>query len=227
MYYNNASGEGERAAGQEYMDLLTPIAKAWCTDLGVEMTSLAVQVHGGMGYVEETGSAQHYRDARIAPIYEGTNGIQAIDLVARKLPMRGGGAIQDLIGQMTALDAKLADAGEDFASIRRNLGAAVADLTAAILWLAEHGPTDPNDALAGATPFLRLMGTTVGGWYLARTALAARELLHKGEGDAAFLEAKITTASFYAEQLLPQTAGLLPMVTAGADRLFEVPISQL
>jgi len=95
------------------------------------------------------------------------------------------------------------------------------------LWLAEHGPTDPNDALAGATPFLRLMGTTVGGWYLARTALVARELLNKGEGDTAFLEAKITTARFYAEQLLPQTAGLLPMVTAGADRLFEVPISQL
>jgi hypothetical protein len=226
-FANNAPGEAERAAGQEYMDLLTPIAKAWCTDLGVEMTSLALQVHGGMGYVEETGAAQHYRDARIAPIYEGTNGIQAIDLVARKLPMRNGGAIQDLLGQMTALDAELADGGDDFASIRDNLSRAVADLTAAVLWLAERGPTDPNDALAGATPFLRLMGTTVGGWYLARAALAARELLQKGGGDDAFLEAKITTARFYAEQLLPQTAGLLPMVTAGADRLFEVPISEL
>jgi alkylation response protein AidB-like acyl-CoA dehydrogenase len=224
---NNAAGEAERAAAQEFMDLLTPIAKAWCTDLGVEMTSLALQVHGGMGYVEETGVAQHYRDARIAPIYEGTNGIQAIDLVARKLPMRDGGAIQDLIAQMTELDAELADAGDDLESIRRNLNGAVADLTAAVLWLAEHGRTEPNDALAGATPFLRLMGTTVGGWYLARTALAARDLLHKGEGDRAFLEAKATTARFYAEQLLPATAGLLPMVTAGADRLFEVPINQL
>jgi alkylation response protein AidB-like acyl-CoA dehydrogenase len=224
---NNAEGEAARAAAQEYMDLLTPIAKAWCTDLGVEMTSLALQVHGGMGYVEETGVAQHYRDARIAPIYEGTNGIQAIDLIARKLPMRDGGAIRDLIGRMAALDAVLDEAGDDLAPIRRNLGAAVSDLTAAVVWMAEHGPARPNDALAGATPFLRLMGTTVGGWYLARAALAARELLARGEGDRAFLEAKITTARFYAEQLLPQTAGLLPMVTAGADRLFEVPINQL
>jgi hypothetical protein len=221
---NHASDDAGRAAGQEYMDLLTPIAKGWCTDLGVEMTSLALQVHGGMGYVEETGAAQHYRDARIAPIYEGTNGIQAIDLVARKLPMRNGGAIQDLIGRMTALDTELAATGDDLASIRTGLSEAVADLTAAVLWLAEHGPGEPNDALAGATPFLRLMGTTVGGWYLARSALAARQLVSRGEGDQAFLQSKITTARFYAEQLLPQTKGLLPMVTAGAGRLFEVPV---
>ncbi len=216
-----------RAAGQEFMDLMTPVAKAWCTDLGVEMTSLALQVHGGMGYVEETGIAQHYRDARIAPIYEGTNGIQAIDLVARKLPMRNGGAIQDLIGRMASLDAEMAEAGDDLASIRGALGASVADLTTAVLWLGEHGPSNPNDALAAATPFLRLMGTTVGGWYLARGALAARELIQKGTGDNAFLEAKLATARFYAEQLLPQTRGLLPMVTAGADQLFAVPVDQL
>ncbi|NNF87356.1 MAG: acyl-CoA dehydrogenase [Acidimicrobiia bacterium] len=224
---NNAPDGPTREAGQEYMDLLTPIAKGWCTDLGVEMTSLALQVHGGMGYVEETGVAQHYRDARIAPIYEGTNGIQAIDLVARKLPMRTGGAIQDLIGQMSALDGDLAEAGDDLASIRNSLSESVADLTAAVLWLAEHGVADPNDALAGATPFLRLMGTAVGGWYLARAALAAHRILGSGEGDSAFLESKITTARFYAEQLLPQTKGLLPMVTAGADQLFEVPADQL
>ncbi|NNL12163.1 MAG: acyl-CoA dehydrogenase [Acidimicrobiia bacterium] len=224
---NNAPDEATREAGQEYMDLLTPIAKGWCTDLGVEMTSLALQVHGGMGYVEETGVAQHYRDARIAAIYEGTNGIQAIDLVARKLPMRTGGAIQDLIGQMSALDGDLAEAGDDLASIRNSLSESVADLTAAVLWLAEHGVADPNDALAGATPFLRLMGTAVGGWYLARAALAAHRILGSGEGDSAFLESKITTARFYAEQLLPQTKGLLPMVTAGADQLFEVPADQL
>jgi len=224
---NHASDDAGRAAGQEYMDLLTPIAKGWCTDLGVEMTSLALQVHGGMGYVEETGAAQHYRDARIAPIYEGTNGIQAIDLVARKLPMRNGGAIQDLIGRMGGLDTALAEAGDDLASIRSGLSEAVADLTAAVLWLAEHGPVEPNDALAGATPFLRLMGTTVGGWYLARSALTAHQLVSRGEGDEAFLQAKITTARFYAEQLLPQTKGLLPMVTTGAAGLFEVPVGEL
>lgn len=224
---HHSSDEAVRAAAEEYMDLVTPIAKAWCTDLGVEMTSLALQVHGGMGYIEETGVAQHYRDARIAPIYEGTNGIQAIDLVARKLPMRGGGVVQDLIGQMTALDAELAEAGDDLGSVRSGLSAAVADLTAAVLWLGEHGPNDPNDALAGATPFLRLMGTTLGGWFMARSALAARELLQKGDGDAGFLGAKVATARFYAEQLLPQTRGLLPMVTAGSDGLYEVPASQL
>ncbi len=224
---HHSSDEAVRAAAEEYMDLVTPIAKAWCTDLGVEMTSLALQVHGGMGYIEETGVAQHYRDARIAPIYEGTNGIQAIDLVARKLPMRGGGVVQDLIGQMTALDAELAEAGDDLGSVRSGLSAAVADLTAAVLWLGEHGPNDPNDALAGATPFLRLMGTTLGGWFMARSALAARELLQKGDGDAGFLEAKVATARFYAEQLLPQTRSLLPMVTAGSDGLYEVPASQL
>lgn len=224
---HHAADEAQRTEAQEYMELFTPIAKAWCTDLGVEMTSLALQVHGGMGYIEETGAAQHYRDARIAPIYEGTNGIQAMDLVARKLPMRQGGVIRDLLGRMAAIDAELAEAGDELAPIRQPLAAAVADLTAAVLWLAEHGPSDPNAALAGATPFLRLMGTTLGGWYMARSALAARRLMEERTGDAAFLEAKVATARFYAEQLLPQTGGLLPQVTAGAGSLFEVPVSQL
>jgi len=224
---HHAADEAQRTEAQEYMELFTPIAKAWCTDLGVEMTSLALQVHGGMGYIEETGAAQHYRDARIAPIYEGTNGIQAMDLVARKLPMRQGGVIRDLLGRMAAIDAELAEAGDELAPIRQPLAAAVADLTAAVLWLAEHGPSDPNAALAGATPFLRLMGTTLGGWYMARSALAARRLMEEPTGDAAFLEAKVATARFYAEQLLPQTGGLLPQVTAGAGSLFEVPVSQL
>ena len=219
--------EATRSAAEELLDIYTPIAKAWSTDLGVEMTSLALQVHGGMGYVEETGVAQHYRDARIAPIYEGTNGIQAIDLVARKLPLRNGGAIKDLIGHMAALDTDLAEAGDGLASIRRGLSAAISDLTSAVLWLAEHGIRNPNHALAGATPFLRLMGTTIGGWYMARSALAAHNLLQAGSDDGQFLTAKLTTARFYTEQLLPQTAALLPMVTAGADRLFEIPVSQL
>lgn len=218
--------ESAKLAAEERLDLLTPIAKAWCSDLGVEMTSLALQVHGGMGYVEETGVAQHYRDARIAPIYEGTNGIQAIDLVARKLLMRNGAAIQDLIGEMVKLDASLAGS-EALTTLRRGLSAAVGDLTAAVLWLAEHGLKDPNHALAAATPFLRLMGTTVGGWLMARSAIAANEMLAAGEGNPEFLKAKLTTARFYAEQLLPQTKSLLPMVTAGADQLFEVPVAQL
>ena len=219
--------EAVRESNQELLELLTPISKAWCTDLGVELSSIGLQVFGGMGYIEETGIAQHYRDARIAPIYEGTNGIQAMDLVGRKLPMRGGGATRDLIAQMAALDAELAEAGEGLATIRTGLAEGVAALTEAVMWLAEYGPANPNDALAGATPFLRLMGTVLGGFVMARAALAATELLEKGYGDADFLSAKIATARFYAEQLLPEAAGLLPMVRAGVDQLFEVPISQL
>jgi len=219
--------ESVQESNQELLELLTPISKAWCTDLGVELTSLGLQVFGGMGYVEETGIAQHYRDARIAPIYEGTNGIQAMDLVGRKLPMRGGQAVRELITKITAVDAELADAGEDLAPIRAGLADGVGVLTQAVMWLAEHGPGKPNDALAGATPFLRLMGTVIGGWVMARAALAATELLQKGEGDPEFLQAKIATARFYTDQLLPEVHGLLPMVTAGVDQLFEVPVSQL
>jgi alkylation response protein AidB-like acyl-CoA dehydrogenase len=219
--------EAVKETNRELLDLLTPISKAWCTDLGVELSSLGLQVFGGMGYIEETGIAQLYRDARISPIYEGTNGIQAMDLVGRKLPMRGGAATRDLITQMTALDAELAEAGESLGTIRTGLADGVRVLTEAVMWLAEHGPANPNDALAGATPFLRLMGTVIGGWVMARSALAATELLEKGEGDADFLMAKIATARFYADQLLPEAAGLLPMVAAGADQLFEVPVSQL
>lgn len=219
--------EAIREANQELLELLTPVSKAWCTDLGVELTSLGLQVFGGMGYVEETGIAQHYRDARIAPIYEGTNGIQAMDLVGRKLPMRGGGAITDLITQMAALDVELAEAGDELDSIRVGLADGVAVLTEAVMWLAENGPANPNDALAGATPFLRVMGIVMGGWVMARSALAATEMIQKGEGDAEFLQAKIATATFYTDQLLPEARGLLPMVTAGAGQLFEVPVSQL
>ncbi len=219
--------EATKQANQELLELLTPISKAWCTDLGVELTSLGLQVFGGMGYVEETGIAQLYRDARIAPIYEGTNGIQAMDLVGRKLPMRGGGATRDLIARMGALDADLAEAGENLASIRTGFAEGVSVLTEAVTWLAEHGPAQPNDALAGATPFLRLMGTVLGGFVMAQASLAATELLEKGEGDPEFLKAKIATARFYIDQLLPEAKSLLPMVTAGVDQLFEVPVGQL
>ncbi len=215
-----------RAAG-EVVELLTPVAKAWPTDLGVELTSLGIQIHGGMGYVEETGAAQHYRDARIAPIYEGTNGIQAIDLVGRKLALRGGAAVRDLLGQMTALDGELAEAGEELAAIRRGLADGVAAVTEATAWLAAHGPENPNAALAGATPYLRMFGTVTGGWLLARGALAATRQLVAGGGDGDFLTAKVATARFYAEQILPQARGLLPAVTGGVEDLFAIPVEHL
>jgi alkylation response protein AidB-like acyl-CoA dehydrogenase len=211
-----------RERAQERADLLTPVTKGWCTDMGVEVTSLAVQVHGGMGYVEETGVAQHFRDARITPIYEGTNGIQAMDLVGRKLPIRMGGAVHDLLGEMAGLDAELASA--DLAALRAPLADAVAALRDATDWLLANGLTNPVDALAGATPYLRLFGIVTGGWLLARSAVAACELLASGDGDPAFLQAKVTTARFYATQLLPAARGLVPAVTAGAADLLAIEL---
>jgi alkylation response protein AidB-like acyl-CoA dehydrogenase len=205
-----------RQASQERVDLLTPICKAWCTDVGVAITSLAVQVHGGMGYIEETGVAQHYRDSRIAPIYEGTNGIQAIDLVMRKLPLRGGGVVKDLLGEMDALVGDLAAAGPEMEPIGTGLARGVDVARQATDWLLARLATEPNDALAGATPYLTLFGLVAGGWLLARSAQAAARLLASGTGDAAFLDAKVATARFYCREILPEAAGLLPAVTAGA-----------
>ena len=236
--------EAVRTRRQELADLLTPITKAWGTDLGVELTSLAVQVHGGMGYIEETGVAQHYRDARIAPIYEGTNGIQAMDLVGRKLPMRGGGVVGDFLAAIAATAEELvaadpegeptgeagaraarseaAGAGKmSLATIGKRLTEAHASLEQTTDWLLANAPADPNNALAGATPYLRMCGIVAGGWLLARSAQAAARGLDQGEGDAEFLRQRIVTARFYAEQLLPQAAGLAPAVTAGPADLFE------
>jgi len=219
--------QAEREARRELVDLLTPVCKAWCTDLGVELTSIGLQVHGGMGYVEETGVAQYLRDSRVAPIYEGTNGIQAIDLVTRKVPMRGGGVVADLLAQIQALDPELAAAGPELAAMRSALASGVSVLREATDWIMSRGLAEPNDALAGATPYLRLSGLVIGGWLLARSALAASRLLgDAGGSDVIFLRAKIGTARFYTEQLLPQTAGLLPAVTAGARPLFQVDLSR-
>jgi alkylation response protein AidB-like acyl-CoA dehydrogenase len=208
----------------ELVGLLTPICKAFGTDLGVELTSLGVQVHGGMGYIEETGAAQHFRDSRIAPIYEGTNGIQAADLVGRKLPVRGGASVRELLGGMAALDVELATAGDEMAAIRADLAIGLEHLGTATDWVLEHGAISPDDALGGSAPYLRLFGYVVCGWLMARSALAARRLLADGGGgfDPALLEAKIATARFYATNILPQAGGLLGAATAGAGDLYAI-----
>ncbi len=226
--------DAERSRSSELVELLTPVTKAWCTDLGVDVASLGVQVHGGMGYVEETGVAQYLRDIRIAPIYEGTNGIQAMDLVGRKLPMRGGGVVKDFLAEVRSLDAELADAGERLAPIRTRLAAATGALGEATDWLLAHGAEDPNHALAGASPYLRMFGVVTGGWLLARSALAASRLLAAGPpgGDGSgftpeFLAAKVVTARFFAEHLLPEAESLLPAVTAGAADLMALSPDQM
>jgi 3-(methylthio)propanoyl-CoA dehydrogenase len=213
-----------RQARQELVELLTPVSKAWCSDLGVELTSIAIQVYGGMGYVEEAGVAQYFRDSRIAPIYEGTNGIQAVDLVERKLPMRGGAVVKEFLAGIDALDPDLAAAGPELASMRVSLATAVAALAEATDWIMGHLLTSGDDALAGATPYLTMFGLVAGGWLLARSALAAHRLLPDAS-DKAFLEEKIATARFYAEHLLPQAAGLLAAATSGAAGLSRVDLA--
>jgi len=191
-----------RQRAQQRSDLLIPVSKAWCTDMGVEMASLGIQIHGGMGYVEETGAAQHWRDSRIAPIYEGTNGIQAIDLVSRKLPLHNGAPLAMLLQEMTGLDGNLDQAAEAVAEAAR--------------WLRDH-PGD--DALAGATPFLQMLGLTVGGWIMARAWLIADRSQAAGADQPEFWKNKRTSSRFYLDQILPAAPALLPAVTSGAAAL--------
>jgi len=209
-----------RAQQQRRVDLLIPVVKAWCTDLGVEIASIGVQIHGGMGFIEETGAAQHLRDARIAPIYEGTNGIQANDLVGRKLLRDRGAAATELLADMRTIDRRLEAApGEDIAGIRPALALAIDALGEATSWMVETGAADLPRALAGSAPYLKLMGIVTGGALLAQGALAAEARVKTGTGDVAFNKAKLMTARFFAEQVLATASGLVPAIKGGATTM--------
>ena len=192
--------------------LLTPIAKAFSTDIGNEVTSLGVQVHGGMGFIEETGAAQHYRDARITAIYEGTNGIQSIDLVTRKLAANGGAAVWALLDELSGIVSQV-EASNDpgFGTTGVKLREALASLDRASRWLLERVTSAPNDALAGATPYLRLFGSTLGGCMLANEALAARNT------DAGDPQRYVTLARFFAENITVQATSLERTVIDSAE----------
>jgi len=218
---------GTRARYDALAQFYTPIAKAWSTDIGCEVASLGVQVHGGMGFIEETGAAQHYRDARILPIYEGTNGIQAMDLVGRKLTLEGGEVVRGLLQRMRDLDADLAAAGEGLAATRRSLAAAAEALTGTSETLLALAASDPNATAAGCTPYLHMWGLTLGGFLLAKGALAAARLRAEGAGDAGFLEDRIAVARFFCEQLMPRALALAPAATASADLLYAIPAERL
>ncbi|HEY9193297.1 MAG TPA: acyl-CoA dehydrogenase, partial [Methyloversatilis sp.] len=207
----------ERARAQAFAELMTPLVKGWSTETGNEVASLGVQVHGGMGYIEETGAAQYLRDARITNIYEGTTGIQANDLVSRKIARDGGAAARAVIADMKAQAAAL-EATED-GSLCAIAGALVQSVTAlerGVDFVLANWRSDVRAVLAGAVPLLGLFGRVAGGWQMARAALLAHQRLAAGSDEAAFYRAKIVAARFYADHVLSQAAGLAQMVCDGA-----------
>jgi hypothetical protein len=203
-----AGDEKARFRAQRRADLLIPVVKAWCTDLGVEIASTGIQVHGGMGYIEETGAAQYYRDARIAPIYEGANGIQANDLVGRKLGRDGGEAARELFAEMRPILAEIGGRA-GWEAMHRGLAEGLDALEHATAYLVE---AEPALAAAGSCPCLALFGTVLGGWLMARLALA----VGRRGGDPGFATAKRATARFYAEHFLPRAPAYLAAIEGGA-----------
>jgi hypothetical protein len=197
---------------RQRLDLVTPLAKAWGTDVGCEVASLGIQVHGGMGFIEETGAAQHYRDARIAPIYEGTNGIQAADLVGRKLAGDGGAGLAALIADMRA-EAKDAD-----------LVSLIDAVEGIGQWMLE---ADVDDRLAGSVPFLTMTSVATAGWLLERQARVAADRLAADDGDPAFLKAKQASVAFFLAHIVTEALGLEASAKAGAGLLYALSAEEL
>jgi alkylation response protein AidB-like acyl-CoA dehydrogenase len=215
--------EAERQSAEDLLGLLTPVIKGYLTDKGFAATVHAQQIYGGHGYIREQGMEQFVRDARIAQIYEGTNGIQAMDLVGRKLPKDGGRAIRaffELVGHDLA-EAKQAG---DPSGVAAGLEPALSDLQAATIWLAHHAPGDPDNAGAGAYAYMDLMGLVALGWMWLKMAAAAQRALSDGSEDGAFHDAKLATARFYAARELPLSTGLRRQIEAGAETLMKVPV---
>ena len=206
---HRSADETERRAAQARVDLLTPVVKAWSSDTGIEVASTGIQIHGGMGFIEETGAAQHMRDARIAAIYEGTNGIQANDLVGRKVGRENAESVLALIAEMRGIEAELATSGEDHLQAARTpMALAIDALESASKWIAETWRADPAAVAAGAVPYLRLLGLTAGGWLSCRAGLIAEKKLQAGDGDPAFLQGKLISARFFTDHYLVQCPSL-------------------
>ena len=208
------------AQAQRRVDLLTPIVKGWGTDIACEIASTGVQIHGGMGFVEETGAAQHYRDARILPIYEGTNGIQALDLIGRKLARDRGRGVGEMVTDIqSCIDALNAADHVTLRAIAGRLAPALGDLKTASDYLLQTAGENMPSAAVGATPYLTLWGTVAGGWVMAVEALEAAKRLAAGDENVQYLETKLTTARFFADQLLPRSGGLVEAVRSSTDEV--------
>lgn len=221
---DNASHQPDAAAKkvhQAFAEFMVPIVKGWCTETAQEVTYLGIQVHGGMGFIEETGAAQHYRDARIITIYEGTTAIQANDLIGRKTARDGGAVAKALLEEVRKTAHQLANASEPkLAKTASSLTEAVVETQAALDWMLGSYASVPRAAFAGSVPYLKLWGVMVGGWQMGRAALVAVKMLQNNRGERSFLEAKLSTAAFYATAILPQVHSLSQQVrNAGEETL--------
>jgi alkylation response protein AidB-like acyl-CoA dehydrogenase len=214
--------EAERQRADDLLGLLTPVIKGYLTDKGFKAAVEAQQVFGGHGYIREHGMEQFVRDARITQIYEGTNGIQAMDLVGRKLPKDGGRAVRAFF-ELVGHDIAQAKTAGDPAGVAAALEPALLDLQAATMWLAQNGPADPDNAGAGAYAYMDLMGLVSLGWMWLKMAGAAQRAIDDGAGDSGFHEAKLTTARFYAARELPLSSALRRKIEAGAETLMKIP----
>jgi alkylation response protein AidB-like acyl-CoA dehydrogenase len=227
---DNASHQPDaevRKRHQAFAEFMVPIVKGWCTETAQEVTYLGVQVHGGMGFIEETGAAQHYRDARIITIYEGTTGIQANDLIGRKTARDGGAVATAVLGEIGKTAKQLsASSNADLKAMGAALKAAAASTANALAWMVPNFGQAPRAAFAGSVPYLKLWGLVTGGWQMGRAALAAEHELDVNMGDPKFLRAKIATALFYGEALLPQVEGLAAQVTGAGAATLALPAEQ-
>jgi 3-(methylthio)propanoyl-CoA dehydrogenase len=206
--------ENERKRNQAFVDLMIPVVKGWLTETGIDIASLGVQVHGGMGFIEETGAAQHLRDARITTIYEGTTGIQANDLIGRKIAREGGATLKAVVAMMQQTLAEVNKAGPELGDIATHLAKGISALADAGTYIASRFGEDVRTVAVGAVPFLKLMGIVSGGWMMARAALIARAKIAEGDGDP-YYPAKVATATFYATHVLPGAPALAQTVISG------------
>jgi 3-(methylthio)propanoyl-CoA dehydrogenase len=209
--------EAARKTNQAFYEYMVPIVKGWSTEMSIDVTSTGVQVHGGMGFIEETGAAQYYRDARILPIYEGTTAIQANDLVGRKTVRDGGATARGILAQVRRTEEELAVyASGDLAAIRNQLAAASKALEEVVGFVVANTKSDIKSVFAGSVTYLKMAGIVLGGWQMARAALVAEQKIKAGEGDAKFYAAKIATARFFADHFLTQAPGLRSSIVEGS-----------
>jgi alkylation response protein AidB-like acyl-CoA dehydrogenase len=217
--------DAERHRADAVVDLLTPVVKGWSTDVGIEVADTGIQVFGGMGYVEESGAPQHLRDARIAAIYEGTNGIQAMDLVGRKIARDNGAAMASFIATLRETGAgQASESDESAGAIQQRLNRAIDDLERSTDWIVRTFADDPRRVAAGAVDYMHLTGIVAGGWLMGRAAQIARDRLAAGEGDPAYLRAKLITARFFADTELACSASLYERIISTGGALDELDV---